>query len=185
MYKAHRKFLNGEQKGILDAYDNTESISCGSLLSKHDYEIKFYAKDEFGNQSDPIIETFTTLGDTELVKVSGLEATDTEAGYLECYMCESCKYYYEDSEGKKLIGDAEAYETWKLNAGKIDKLEPTDPSDDNKGKGGLVVLIIVIILVVLLGAYACGYFFLYRKGKLDNSGIKVIYSFLPKSKEEK
>ena len=123
-------FLNGEQKGILDAYDNTESISCGSLLSKQEYEIKFYAKDELGNQSDTIIATFTTLGDTELVKVSGLEATDTEAGYLECYMCESCKYYYEDSEGKKFIGGETEYNTWKLENG-AGYIGPRHGIDDN------------------------------------------------------
>ena len=133
----------------------------------------------------------------DIIKVDGTPATTENDGFKDAYKCSRCDEFYEDAEGTLVIGDADAYGAWKLNAGKIEKLEPTgeptgeptveptDPSDDNKGKGGLVVLIIVIILVVLLGVYACGYFFLYKKGKLDNSGIKVIYSFLPKSKEEK
>ncbi|MCQ2399866.1 MAG: hypothetical protein MJ072_05115, partial [Clostridia bacterium] len=52
--------------------------------------------------------------------------------------------------------------------------------------GGLTVGAIIGIsagslVALLLIVYLCGYFFLYRKGKLDEKAIRVIYKFLPKN----
>ena len=37
---------------------------------------------------------------------------------------------------------------------------------------------------VLLALYVLGYFFLYRKGKLEGETSEVIYKFLPKEKKK-
>lgn len=59
-----------------------------------------------------------------LTKVDGQAATCTEAGYMDAYTCQECNRYYADSEGLNLIGDAEAYYTWKTTgAGKIAALD--------------------------------------------------------------
>ena len=40
------------------------------------------------------------------------------------------------------------------------------------------------IAFVLLALYVLGYFFLYRKGKLEGETSEVIYKFLPKEKKK-
>ena len=53
--------------------------------------------------------------------IGGKAATCNEDGYKECYYCTRCEQYFEDEAGTKLIGDADAYEAWKVNAGKLAK----------------------------------------------------------------
>ncbi len=52
-------------------------------------------------------------------KVNGQSPTFTEDGFKDAYHCEECGQYFEDAQGTTLIGDETAYNTWKLNDGKV------------------------------------------------------------------
>ncbi len=62
----------------------------------------------------------------------------------------------------------------------------TDTDKGNQGlqAGAVVGIVFGILIFLLLLAYVLGYFFLYRKHKLDDKAIKVIYSFLPQDRKE-
>ena len=103
--------------------------------------------------------------------VNGEDPTYTEDGYKDAYYCADCGMYYEDADGTKLIGDQSTYNTWKLNEGLLPRLLSV---------GALVGICIGSFFLLLLIIYVLGYFFLYRKGKLDERKIKVIYKILPR-----
>lgn len=110
--------------------------------------------------------------------VEGLDPTYENDGYKVAYKCSTCGEYFEDQGCTKLIGDEAAYNTWKANAGHLDKLVKEEPAKSNTGLivgvacGGTFFLLLLI--------YTSCYFFLYRKGKLDARKIKTIYKFLPR-----
>ena len=106
--------------------------------------------------------------------VTGKSATCTEDGYKDAYYCDDCGMYFEDADATKLIGDQSTYNTWKLNEGLLPRLLSV---------GALVGICIGSFFLLLLIIYVLGYFFLYRKGKLDEKKIKVIYKFLPRGEK--
>ncbi len=57
----------------------------------------------------------------DMSPVAGKDATCKEDGYKAAYFCETCEKYFEDVAGNILIGDADAYASWKLAAGKLAK----------------------------------------------------------------
>ena len=109
--------------------------------------------------------------DTTLV--TGQDPTCTEDGYEDAYYCDDCGMYFEDADATKLIGDQSAYDSWKLNEGLLPRLLSTV---------ALISICVGFFFLLLLVIYILGYFFLYRKGKLDEKKIKVIYKILPRGK---
>ncbi len=107
-------------------------------------------------------------------KIVGVIPTLNNSGYKEAYKCDECNKYFEDENCTKLIGDEIAYTTWKTNDGYLPKLE--DKKLTPMAIVGICLGSIVLLLIIL---YLLGYFLLYRKGKLDDKKIKVIYKMLP------
>ena len=118
--------------------------------------------------------------DHEVSLVEGVDPTYENDGYKLAYKCSTCGEYFEDEARTKLIGDEAAYNAWKANAGHLDKLvkEAEEPAKSNTGL--IVGLAVGGFFLLLLIIYLLGYFFLYRKGKLDERKIKVIYKILPR-----
>lgn len=106
-----------------------------------------------------------------------VEPTCGVDGFKEAYFCERCEKYFEDADCSKLIGNENAYNEWKVNAGRLNKLECETPSSNT---GLIVGAACGGTLFLLLLIYTSCYFFLYRKGKLDARKLRVIYKFLPR-----
>ena len=117
-------------------------------------------------------KAFTKTGH-HTTKVNGQDPTCTEDGYEDAYYCDDCGMYFEDADATKLIGDQSAYDSWKLNEGLLPRLLSTV---------ALISICVGFFFLLLLVIYILGYFFLYRKGKLDEKKIKVIYKILPRGK---
>ncbi len=131
-----------------------------------------------------------------VVKIGGINYTftrdDTYNNGTFCY----CKYTCKTGA----LTTADALEVQELVSGysKIGSSDTTKGDDKaNSGTetvsettekglpaGAIVGIVLGVILFLLIVAYVLGYFFLYRKHKLDDKAIKVIYSFLPEGKEE-
>lgn len=54
----------------------------------------------------------------DLWTVLGKPARDWDSGYKEAYRCKLCEKYYEDEDGKVLIGSESDYEAWKSKGGR-------------------------------------------------------------------
>ena len=54
----------------------------------------------------------------DLWTVLGVPARDWDSGYKEAYRCKYCGKYYEDEDGKVLIGSEADYEAWKSKGGR-------------------------------------------------------------------
>lgn len=110
--------------------------------------------------------------------VPGVDPTKERSGYKEAWKCSECGQYFEDEACTVLIGDETAYNAWKLAGGYLPQL----PSE-GLSAGAIVGICVGSIFLLLLVIYLIGYFFLYRKGKLDEKKIKVIYKILPRGKK--
>ena len=64
--------------------------------------------------------------------VAGEASTCKEHGYADAYYCEGCEQYFEDAEAKTLIGDADAYEAWKVAGGQLPFAAHTPVKQDGK-----------------------------------------------------
>ncbi|MCQ2793407.1 MAG: hypothetical protein MJ221_03210 [Bacilli bacterium] len=126
-----------------------------------------------GTYESDVFEVGNTLRH-ETTKVNGQSATCTEDGYKDAYYCADCGMYFENADGTGLIGDSTAYNSWKLNEGLLPRL---------LSAGAIVGICVGSFLFLLVIIYLLGYFFLYRKGKLDEKKIKVIYKFLPRGEK--
>lgn len=91
-------------------------------------QCELYYEDAEGNQEigDAAALTLWKENEGKLSKlvhlpelVEGKDATEDEVGYKDAYCCKNCHKYYEDAEGKILIGDEAAYDTWKAAGGKL------------------------------------------------------------------
>lgn len=90
--------------------------------------------------------------------VEGKAATKSEDGYKSCYVCKNCGIYLEDQVGEQEIGDAAAYEEWKVTSGRIAKLSVFGNGSLSIGaiigiSVGGVVGVLVITYVILLIVY--------------------------------
>ncbi len=111
-------------------------------------------------------------------KVSGVDPTKERSGYKEAWKCSECGQYFEDEACTILIGDETAYNAWKSARGYLPQL----PSE-GLSAGAIAGICVGSIFLFLLVIYLIGYFFLYRKGKLDEKKIKAIYKFLPRGEK--
>ncbi len=108
-------------------------------------------------------------------RVSGVDPTKERSGYKEAWKCSECGQYFKDEACTILIGDETAYNAWKSAGGYLPQL----PSE-GLSAGAIAGICVGSIFLLLLVIYLIGYFFLYRKGKLDEKKIKVIYKILPR-----
>lgn len=97
----------GPKNGTTDIHDEIEGfLAEGAVIS--------------ALTDDPDGYTYKVeLLNHHTTKVDGQSPTFTEDGFKDAYHCEECGQYFEDAQGTTLIGDETAYNTWKLNDGKI------------------------------------------------------------------
>lgn len=112
------------------------------------------------------------------VKHDAVAPTKDTEGCAEYYECSLCGKYFEDKEMSKQITDIGC---WKAKDGG-GYIEPLKANDDDSSL--LWLWIVLPILLILIAVYLAGYFFLYRKGRLDEKSIKIIYKFLPRGEKE-
>lgn len=110
--------------------------------------------------------------------VPGVDPTEERSGYKVAYKCSECGQYFEDEACTVLIGDEAAYNAWKSARGYLPQL----PNEGLSG-GAIAGICVGSIFFLLLVIYLIGYFFLYRKGKLDEKKAKVIYKILPRGEK--
>ncbi len=93
------------------------------------------------------------------------------------------KYNSTILDNNTIVFETDHFSTWAIVADEI----PAPTSTLNAG--AIVGICLGSLLLLLIIVYLLGYFFLYRKGKLDDKKIKVIYKILPRGennlKEEK
>lgn len=147
------------------------------------------------NSDDSVLYELAVCTHTDLQHIEGKAATLTEEGNIEYWQCNICKRYYSDAnttteiekEDTVIAKLSDEKKTEDETGNKTD--DKTDDKTDNKADpesvkeglstGAIVGIVIGCIVLVLLILYMLGYVFLYRKHKLDEKKIKVIYSFLP------
>ncbi len=164
------------------------SLSLGNLLDNITFSTLI------GNLN----ASFTTSGD---VKVTGYWGDDVTTKKLvikigdsvnEIDMSSVSNSNFTMTVPASLIGEASKIEVYHQDyeSAKRTLTIEGDPTDDpvEPGKKGLsggaiAGIVIGILFLLLLIIYILGYFFLYRKGKLDDKAIRVIYKWLPRGKE--
>ena len=118
-----------------------------------------------------------------LVKHEKVEATSTTSGMQEYYTCSSCNKNFSDADAKNEITNISSLVIPQINNSK-DNTTQTDPakSTSNQGlpAGTIVGITFICIIVVVFALYLLGYFFLFRRSKLDNNWLRHLYGYLPK-----
>ena len=87
-----------------------------------------------------------------LTKFEGEKATVEQDGCKDAWKCANCNKFYSDENGTNLIGDAAAFESWKLGDGKIARLEPT-PKEEPKGcNSSIIASSAIVSIITTIGA---------------------------------
>ncbi len=131
-------------------FNREENYTCG------EYVIEVTGDKKQGNYTVTYVNGTLTINHV-LEPVKGSEPTTIKDGYKKAFKCVGCGQYFEDEDGKVLIGDEEDYEAWKAKGGKgyLEKISSPDTGDNNN-----ITLWIILTILGLTGIGAVGFYYL-------------------------
>lgn len=118
-----------------------------------------------------------------LKKVKAQEATAFRDGYNACFVCDKCNTYFADQFGEFEIGNAEAYEAWKLNDGLVPARGLSAGGIVLFGVGGLVGACLIAYIVMFFVWKGTGKGLGFLVGSFE--GINGLFSKKKKKEENK
>ena len=183
-----------QRDGCTETQSELASIENGKVVYVKDFDATCTA-----NEKGHYEATFT-VQEFEKQATSTFDVPNTAKGhnygtptytwnedYTKCTATATCSHGDSTitNEGTITIEDGYAVATFEDDIFESQRVKLPEPAPEKSGLSGGAIAGIAIgcLFLLLLVIYLIGYFFLYRKGKLDEKKIKVIYKFLPRGEK--